>query len=149
MSTQRNIEIFDNVFSHSFRSKLYKDILDSDYNIGWEDTRVIQHRDKVFMYSHWDLAKCIKSGFLSNIENKELNEKIAERMPRRCVVNCGTLSDVYIPHSHAHTDVLLYYANLEWKPEWNGETSFYSDDLQQIIFTNVSTLRGHVSRGTL
>ena len=47
----KNIQIYDNIFSHSFKSKLYKDIIARDYNIGWADTNIIEHRDKVFMYS--------------------------------------------------------------------------------------------------
>ena len=45
----QNIQIYDNIFSYAYRSKLYKDIIARDYNIGWADTNIIEHRDKVFM----------------------------------------------------------------------------------------------------
>ena len=126
------IQIYDNVFSHTFRTKLYEKIINADYNIGWADTKIIENSDKVFMYSLWNIEQCIKSGILSNIHNKDIVEKINKRLPTRCVVNCGTFSDVYIPHSHDNVDVFLYYANLDWKPEWNGETGFYSEDLNTL-----------------
>ena len=43
----KNIQIYDNVFPYSYTSKLYKDIIARDYNIGWADTNIIEHRDKV------------------------------------------------------------------------------------------------------
>ena len=59
----QNIQIYDNIFSYAYRSKLYKDIIARDYNIGWADTNIIEHRDKVFMYSSWDIPDFLKSDF--------------------------------------------------------------------------------------
>ena len=60
------IQIYDNVFPYNYRHKLYKDIISRDYNIGWADTNIIEHRDKVFMYSLWDIPEFIQSDFLKN-----------------------------------------------------------------------------------
>lgn len=136
MKKDSNIIIYDSVFSHSLRTKLYEKVINSDYHIGWADTKIIENSDKVFMYSEWDAEKYIKSGLLSEIKNKDLLSKIDNRLPVKCIVNCGTFGDVYIPHSHYNQDVLLYYANLDWKVEWNGETAFYSEDLKEVILTN-------------
>ena len=31
-------------------------------------------------------------------------------------------------HTHYGDNVLLYQANMEWRPEWYGETFYYDDD---------------------
>ena len=132
----KNIQIYDNIFSHSFKSKLYKDIIARNYNIGWADTNIIEHRDKVFMYSLWEIKEFVKSNFLTNIKDKNLLKKINKRLPSKIVVNCSTFGDVYIPHTHSNKEVLLYYVNLDWKKEWYGETEFYSDNLNETILSN-------------
>ena len=71
----KNIQIYDNVFPYSYTSKLYKDIIARDYNIGWADTNIIEHRDKVFMFSLWDIPEFIQSDFLENIKDKDLLKK--------------------------------------------------------------------------
>ena len=93
----KNIHMYDNIFSHSFKSKLYKDIITRNYNIGWADTNIIEHRDKVFMYSLWEIKEFVKSNFLTNIKDKNLLKKINKRLPSKIVVNCSTFGDVYIP----------------------------------------------------
>jgi len=131
-----DIQIYDNVFAYNFMSKIYREVISADYNIGWADTKIIENQGKVFMFSLWQLPDFIKFGFLDNIKNQKLLEKINKRFPSRCVINCGTFGDVYHPHVHNEKEVLLYYVNLDWKIEWNGETAFYSDDLKNIILTN-------------
>ena len=132
----KNIQIYDNIFSHSVKSKLYKDIIARNYNIGWADTNIIEHKDKVFMYSLWELKEFVKSNFLTNIKDENLLKKINKRLPSKIVVNCSTFCDVYIPHTHSDKEVLLYYVNLDWKKEWYGETEFYSDNLNETILSN-------------
>ncbi len=131
-----DIEIYDNLFSYNYMSKLYDMVINSNYHIGWADTKIIENRDKVFMFSLWELTDFMKSEFLSNIKDESLLERIGNRLPSRCVINCGNFSDTYLPHTHNNKEVLLYYVNLDWKLEWNGETAFYSDDLKEIILTN-------------
>lgn len=51
---------------------------------------------------------------------------------QRAYVNCSVYGDSY----HLHRDcppeephvTALYYANLEWQPDWGGETIYYNDD---------------------
>ena len=134
--SERDIKIYDNVFTYNFMSKLYRHAIEADYNIGWADTNIIENRGRVFMFSLWDLPDFIKSGFLDNIKNDDLLKKIKNRFPSRCVINCGTFGDIYHPHVHGDKEVLLYYVNLDWKVEWNGETAFYSDNLKEITLAN-------------
>ena len=129
------IKIFDDVFKYSNRMSIYELTLNSKFKIGWQDTNIIEHREKIFMHSEWENKMVIKD-ILPLIKNKNLLELIDGRYPFKSIVNCTTVNDIYLPHTHPEQNVLLYYINLEWKQEWYGETQFYSEDLKEIIFTN-------------
>lgn len=50
-----------------------------------------------------------------------------------------TASDTYMYHVDSDiegTPTALYYANLEWKPEWEGETHFSDEKMQEVLFTS-------------
>jgi hypothetical protein len=48
------------------------------------------------------------------------------------VINLSTPSGVNFIHAHPEAKVLLYYVNLDWKPEWYGETLFLDEELKRI-----------------
>jgi hypothetical protein len=136
---RERIEVFDNVFSHSFREGMYKIARDSSYNIGWSDTSIIEHQDKVFLFSKLP-RRWIEKNFIKEIEESEcetLKEKIRNSgRLLRGGINCGILSDSYLAHAHAGQNVLIYYVNLDWQDYWNGETTFFTPDLSEIAHTN-------------
>jgi SM-20-related protein len=51
---------------------------------------------------------------------------------QRAYVNCSVYGDGYYIHrdcaAHEPHVTALYYANLEWKPDWGGETIYYNDE---------------------
>jgi hypothetical protein len=51
---------------------------------------------------------------------------------QRAYVNCSVYGDAYYIHrdcaAHERHVTALYYANLEWQPDWGGETIYYNDD---------------------
>jgi len=131
------IEVYDNVFTRSDAQFFYGSILNSCFKIGWYDTPIIENRGIQFMHSKWTPKEVEKVGLLKKIKNKDLLKKINGRVPHEIVCNCSNFGEVYAPHTHdLKPDVLLYYANLEWKREWYGETLFYSEDLKDIIHAN-------------
>ena len=128
------IKVYDNVIERQYREDFYHIFSKRQFNIGWGDSVAIEDRDKQFWYSEIWIEEFQKLGFLDKITDKDLLGKIDNRTPNQIVVNCTTYSDVYLPHTHYDTDVLLYYINLDWKQEWWGESLFYSDDLKDIIY---------------
>jgi hypothetical protein len=50
-----------------------------------------------------------------------------------CAINLTFPTDTYFPHVHGGKTVLIYN-NLQWRPEWAGETLFYNNDLSKIIY---------------
>ena len=54
----------------------------------------------------------------------------------RMYVNAYTYGDcptIHVDHDAAGNYTVLYYANLEWKPEWSGETVFYTPQRDDIV----------------
>ena len=51
---------------------------------------------------------------------------------QRAYVNCSVYGDGYYIHrdcpEHLAHVTALYYANLEWHPDWGGETIYYNDE---------------------
>ena len=135
---KEKIKTFDNVFEYQKRENIYELALVSRFQIGWEDTNILEHREKAFIHSRWDYEHnlFVEKEFIPHIKNKELLKLIDGRKPEQVVLNCTLQNDVYIPHVHRGDDVLLYYVNMEWKQEWWGETQFLSEDLNEIIFTS-------------
>jgi Rps23 Pro-64 3,4-dihydroxylase Tpa1-like proline 4-hydroxylase len=51
---------------------------------------------------------------------------------QRAYVNCSVYGDSYYLHRDCAPQerhvTALYYANLEWQPDWGGETIYYNDE---------------------
>ncbi len=51
---------------------------------------------------------------------------------QRAYVNCSVYGDSYYAHrdcaAHEPHVTALYYANLQWHPDWGGETVYYNDE---------------------
>ena len=137
MGAPEGIEVFDNVFTRSDRQLFYTHIKNSHFVIGWQDNETIEEQGTMFMFSDWSLKDVNNSEILKKIKNEDLLRKINGRVPYTVVANCTKFGEVYSPHTHdLKSDVLLYYANLEWRREWYAETLFYSEDLRDIIHAN-------------
>ena len=71
----------------------------------------------------------------------------------RAYVNSAIKSDSYYIHRDCpenRNDVtVLYYANLNWQPDWGGETIFYKDDNDAVLAVSPRPGRLVVSRGAI
>ena len=79
------IKIFDNVFEHINKNYLYEKAVRSDFKIGWRDTDMIEHREKVYMHSEWekemvarDILPLVKNKNLLELINKNVNKLVFE-----------------------------------------------------------------------
>jgi hypothetical protein len=78
----------------------------------------------------------------------------AERFSdQRAYVNCSVYGDGYYLHrdcdAHEAHVTALYYANLEWKPDWGGETIYYNDDEDAELAITPRPGRLVIARGAL
>lgn len=118
------IEVYDNTVPFHIQQHAYDFILNSHFKIkGWED-RDDTDLIKYDLHSRWsidDLKAAKLFSFIEKINSFDTWQK--------CVVNLTKPGDHYYTHTHGeHSDVVLYYANLEWRDEWAGETMFYDDN---------------------
>ena len=52
------------------------------------------------------------------------------------MINLSKPGDIHYNHVHAGSIGILYYINLDWKPDWCGETLFWDKDEKEIIYTS-------------
>jgi hypothetical protein len=71
----------------------------------------------------------------------------------RAYVNSAVYGDSYYIHRDSPEDsndiTVLYYANLNWQPDWGGETIFYKDDNDAVLAVSPRPGRLVVSRGAI
>lgn len=133
----RSIWVYENVFTTAYCEELYSFISHSLYTIGFEDTSVIERRDKMYIVSSYndvDMANC---KFMQELKKTEAWDKVKNLSLRRATVNLSVPTNTHYSHTHADEISLIYYVNLDWKQEWAGETLFYSDDMQEIIHASI------------
>lgn len=121
---ENKIEIYDNTVPYHVMEWMYSYCIHSGYRlIGWHDTLDTSKKD---IHSNWTYDDLKRSKILPYLE-KVYPE--FEKRWKMSIVNLVKPGDHYLTHTHTDdTDVLLYYANIDWKDEWAGETIFYNDN---------------------
>jgi len=68
-------------------------------------------------------------GLRQTVERLYPGERFTDQ---RAYVNCSVYGDSYYAHRDCAPQerhvTALYYANLEWNPDWGGETIYYNDE---------------------
>ena len=131
------IEIYDNTLPESVRSSIYLLAITANYNIGWDDTSVFEHRQ--FPCLHHTLTKneWEQIDLINTIQNHDLRNKLKKLSFVSATINLSVPSSIQFPHSHNEKLVLLYYINMEWKPEYYGETLFFNDLGTEVEYTSI------------
>jgi SM-20-related protein len=72
---------------------------------------------------------------------------------KRAYVNCSIYGDSYYLHrdcaTHEQHVTALYYANLEWQPDWGGETIYFNDEEDAELAITPRPGRLVVARGAM
>jgi hypothetical protein len=134
----KKIHIFDDVFDYKIRSNIYNTVTTRNFFIGWNDTGIIEKRNMAYLYSPWVMEQFKDLKFFESLP-PEIIDKISGMKYERAVTNLTVPTYTFTPHNHEDQTVLLYYANMEWCPEWAGETLFYDNDLRSIPFCSIYT----------
>lgn len=138
------IEVYDDLIPYSYRTSFYDFACKSKFMIGWADSAEYEklaypclhssfsekdlHNMKILPFIHEALAKSQYKSFLkARITNIKLN--------------LSKPGDIHYSHTHSPFGkldlcVALCYLNIEWKPEWGGETLFWNDLQTKITFTS-------------
>ena len=130
-----NIDVFDGLVNAALRDKIKQFITTSSFHIGWSDSAEGAKTEYKCMYSSYTKEELMRSG-LGNVifSAPEIAPFIEGKELAKCMVNLTRAGDVQFTHCHPIGEtVVLYYVNVEWLPEWWGETMFYNDDQSSIV----------------
>lgn len=135
----KQIKIYDDIFDFHYKSFLFSFLCNSKFKIGWSDGSTIDKDIDKYLHSWFskdDITNCL---ILEKIQNSSLFDHICNLNLEKVVCNLSTSSDSHFIHTHLDKLVLVYYANLEWRNGWHGETLFYDDSCKNIIFASPYT----------
>ena len=130
-----NISIVDDLVNSALRTKIFGYIMNSAFRIGWADVNYGPNSAYKCMAALFSKEELMASGLGDIVfSSPQIAPFIEGKEMLRCAVNLVRAGDVQFTHTHkAEEVVVLYYANLEWLPEWWGETMFYNDDGSSIV----------------
>jgi hypothetical protein len=136
----KKIYIYDNLFTFSQRSFFYSYFRNLPFRLGGIDTAQTEHQSDITLISPLDAANVSQLKFFTLLPKDEIITDILDNYQViNYMVNLSTPSDCY----HIHDDcgvkdgiTLLYYANVDWKLEWAGETVFLNDSANDIEFVS-------------
>jgi SM-20-related protein len=87
---------------------------------------------------------------LKSVAQEMIGESLRDQ---RAYVNSSVYGDMYYAHRdcsvHRQHVTVLYYANLEWQPDWGGETIFYNDNEDAEVVVSPKPGRLVVARGAI
>ena len=87
---------------------------------------------------------------LKSVAQEMIGESLRDQ---RAYVNSSVYGDMYYTHRdcsvHRQHVTALYYANLEWQPDWGGETVFYNDNEDAEVVVSPKPGRLVVARGAI
>ena len=140
LENEKELDVFDDVFTLSFRNFAYTFIKNSYFKIGWLDSDVPERMpNNYYLHSQYEEKDLNDLGILKELQNSCVWDFIKDYEIFRSIVNLNTPADVNYAHVNVGQKVLLYYINLDWQQGWHGETQFYSEDLTRIQFTSPYT----------
>lgn len=138
-SDDRSIHVLDNAFPKAYQESLYNQIVGATYSIGFADTSAIERANHKYLHHPLDPSGVEAIGIFSTLEKASIYQLIEGKQLTRATINLSVPSDTNFPHTHRGEWSLLYYINLDWNPEWSGETMFYDDALSKVEYTSLYT----------
>tara|TARA_R100000963_G_C4576805_1_gene59466 strand:- start:55 stop:585 length:531 start_codon:yes stop_codon:yes gene_type:complete len=139
----KNIEIYDNIVPFTERTTFYTFAQNSLYKIGWADRDEYEKKPFPCLHCLFSPDDLIKMNILPFVEKIFKKSKFKKYFPGntidKAVLNLSKPGDIHYNHIHLDRIGILYYINLDWKPEWYGETLFWDKDEKEIIHTSPYT----------
>jgi hypothetical protein len=140
----KKIFVYDTVFSRRENFKIYDIIVNSQFTRTNIDVYFYNNLDRDAKWWHLidpksELSSTINPKYINYIDDLVWdNVAITSQY-----VNYGTSNTVDVLHADDVTNsdkksyTLLHYANYDWNINWHGETVFYDDRCQEVIYTQI------------
>lgn len=138
----KKITVIDELFTAKERLTFYNFACNAQYSLSRIAHDLPEYRrDQKTLKSPLSLADILDIGFFENpfIVNFITTNKLRLR---KAYINLCTAGDTYAYHiddeekSSSAVPSLLYYCNLNWQPEWEGETHFSDENMKDILFSS-------------
>ena len=137
-SLGREIIIFDDLFPKAFHQYLYGFVLSKkNYSLGFQDTEAIERLSHKYYTADFGVEDLEESKLFDEIYKTPMGEFIKDKQLTRATINTSVPTQTNFPHTHINNLSFIYYLNLDWKPEWAGETLFYNDKCDEIEFASI------------
>lgn len=132
LSSGREVHIFDGLVPFQLRNKAFAFAQNSNFTIGWMDSNCEDAKRHSYIHSSFTEQDDANLGLIDFLKTTEVGDLIEGLERRRTILNLSVPSESHFPHHHDNELIVLYYVNVGWRPEWHGETLFYSEDLSEI-----------------
>lgn len=139
LEKNKKVWIFDNIFDFSKRTELYTYATTSLFKIDGSDNGLLElknHLSLVSVYSSIDVHRMGIFDFIPDDIKKKFN--ITLDTLSHAMINLCTPADRF----HIHIDnygkglTMIYYLNVNWNPEWGGDTLFLDEDAKEIQYVS-------------
>jgi len=139
LSSGREILVFDNVFPFDKRDFMYRKLLGSKFKIDGNDGAYPEHKSDQQIYAEYGAQEVFELGFLDSPHIKHILENYLVDMPVAQVrVNLNSTHDVVKFHVDAMGGkTMLYFANINWHPDWGGHTLFADDQVTEVEYCSM------------
>jgi hypothetical protein len=138
----KEIKVIDDLFTAKERLTFYNFACNSLYSLSRFPHDLPEHRrHQKTLKSSLSLADILNLGFFENpfilnyIKQNQLRLK-------ESYINLCTVGDTYSYHidddekTSKAVPSMLYYLNIDWHPDWEGETHFSNENMTDIIFSS-------------
>ena len=127
----RKIFVYDDIFDFSTRTHIYEMGTKSFFRIIGSDNGMLEYRDHISIVSTYTSHDLKASGIV-----QKLPQEVIDRHNLKLEFADDTMINLSMPSDrfHAHVDndsngwTMVYYMNMEWRPEWGGDTAFMTED---------------------
>jgi hypothetical protein len=130
------IHVFDDVLSHRHRGELYTFCRLQNLHMGWNDTDIAEAQHHRYLHAILREEDLKATGLTQYLKNSELAGPLEGLTLSKSVLNVSVTSDCHWTHTHGERKVVLFYVNQEWKDNWHGETLFFSENGEDIVFAS-------------
>ena len=138
-STNKEIHIYDDLYSFETRYGWYNFIKESHFFTTSYDLPTLETKGDYNMYSYYNNNDLEGFGFLEHENTKQISHHYEGLEIATARVNLATLGDKNRFHVDFECLSVLYYPNLKWDIEWGGFTLFADDQVQNIEYTSIYT----------
>jgi hypothetical protein len=140
---KRKIEVYDDAFTSAEKYHMYLYMINSKYSISRSSAPIPEaHSIRKTLSCSLSLRDTLNMGFFSNkfvIDYLRKQPKENQLRLNQAYILLCTSGDLYQYHVDSATETNitgLYYANIDWRPEWEGETHFSDEKVSEILYTS-------------